>query len=147
MYDVALPDTAIVAYANTLLMFDKEKAGMEVEDVVVPERWFKKYYPNGTMSRTALSAKAANGRSVWECYVAGLNPTDEDDDLVADITFENGVPKVSIANGEKSNRMYRILATKTLDNAESPLDVTNVPDLSAQPYNVYRFFRISAELP
>jgi len=147
MYDVALPDTAIVAYANTLLMFDQEKAGVEVGDVVVPERWFKKYYPSGTMSRSALSAKAANGRSAWECYVAGLDPTDEDDDLVADITFEGGVPKVSIANGEKSNRMYRILATKTLDNAEAPLDVTDVPDLSAEPYWDYRFFRISAELP
>ena len=44
MYDAALPDTAIVAYANTLLMFDQERAGMEIEDVVVPERWFKKYY-------------------------------------------------------------------------------------------------------
>ena len=147
MYDVAIPDTAIVAYANTLLMFDQEKAGVEVGDVVVPERWFKKYYPSGTMSRSALSAKAANGRSAWECYVAGLDPTDEDDDLVADITFEDGVPKVSIANGEKSNRMYRILATKTLDNAEAPLDVTDVPDLSAEPYRDYRFFRISAELP
>ena len=147
MYDVALPDTAIVAYANTLLMFDQEKAGVEVGDVVVPERWFKKYYPSGTISRSALLAKAANGRSAWECYVAGLDPTDEDDDLVADITFEGGVPKVSIANGEKSNRMYRILATKTLDNAEAPLDVTDVPDLSAEPYWDYRFFRISAELP
>jgi hypothetical protein len=147
MYDIALPDTAIVAYANTLLMFDQEGAGMEIEDVVVPERWFKKFYPSGTMSRTALSATAANGRSVWECYVAGLDPTDEDDDLVADITFENGVPKVSIANGEKSNRIYRIYATKRLDGLETPLDVTNVPDLSVEPYGDYRFFRISAELP
>ena len=147
MYDVALPDTAIVAYANTLLMFDQEKAGMDVGDVVVLERWFKKYYPNGTMSQSALSAKAANGRNVWECYVAGVDPTDEDDDLVADITFENGVPKVSIANGEKSNRMYRILATKTLDGSEPPLDVTNVTDLSIEPYGDYRFFRVSAELP
>ena len=114
---------------------------------MVPERWYKEYYPNSMMSRAALSAKAANGRSVWECYVAGLDPTDEDDDLVADITFENGVPKVSVANGEKPNRMYRILSTKTLDYAEVPLDVTNVPDLSAEPYREYRFFRISAELP
>ena len=147
MYDVALPDTAIAAYANTLLMLDEERAGIEIGDVVVPERWFKKFYPSGTMSRTALSATAANGRSVWECYVARLDPTDEDDDLVADITFENGVPKVSIANGEKSNRIYRIYATKGLDGLETPLDVTNVPDLSVEPYGDDRFFRISAELP
>ena len=147
MYDVALPDTAIVAYANTLFMFDQERAGVGMGDVVVPERWFKKYYPSGTMSRTALSVTAANGRSVWECYVAGLDPTDENDDLVADITFENGVPKVSIVNGEKSNRTYRIYATKSLDGLETPLDVTNVPDLSVEPYKDYRFFRIFAELP
>ena len=99
------------------------------------------------MSKSALSVTAANGRSVWECYVAGLDPTDEGDDLVADITFENGVPKVSIAKGEKSNRIYRIYATKSVDGLETPLDVTNVPDLSAEPYGDYRFFRISAELP
>ena len=147
MYDVALPDTAIVAYANTLLMLDQEGAGMEIDDVIVPERWFKKYYPNSAMSKPALAATAANGRSVWECYVAGLDPNDEDDDLVADITFENGVPKVSIANGEKSNRIYRIYATKSLDGQETPVDVTDVPDLSVEPYGDYRFFRISAELP
>ena len=147
MFATALPDTAIVAYANMLLMFDENKAGEKVGDVVVPECWFKKYYPGDSLSQTALTAKAANGRSIWECYVAGLDPTAKDDDLVAGIAFENGVPKVSIANGEKANRSYRILAVKALDCPETPLDVTDVPDLSAEPYGEYRFFRISAEIP
>lgn len=149
MYYSELPDSAIAAYTATLMQFDEEPAGVAVEEggTVVPERWFATYHPGQTITREQLLAKAANGRSVWECYVAGLDPTDEDDDLVADITFENGVPKVSIAKGEKSNRIYRIYATKSIDGLETPLDVTNVPDLSAEPYGDYRFFRISAELP
>ena len=149
MYYSALPDSAIAAYTATLMQFDEEPAGVAVEEggTVVPESWFAQYRPGQTITRAQLLAKAANGRSVWECYVAGLDPTDEDDDLVADITFEDGVPKVSFANGEKSNRIYRIYATKSLDGLETPVDVTDVPDLSVEPYSDYRFFRISVELP
>ena len=149
MYYLELPDSAIAAYTATLMLFDEDPAGVAIEEggTVVPESWFAKYRPGQAITRAQLLAKAANGRSVWECYVAGLDPTDEGDDLVADITFENGVPKVSIANGEKSNRIYRIYATRSLDGPETPLDVTDVPDLSVEPYGDYRFFRISAELP
>lgn len=149
MYYAALPDSAIAAYAATLMQFDKEPAGIAVEEggTVVPECWFAKYCPGQTITRERLLARAANGRNLWECYVAGLDPNDADDDLVADITFENGVPKVSFAKGEKPSRTYRIYATKTLSGLETPVDVTDVQDLSVEPYRDYRFFRISAELP
>ena len=149
MYCTALPDAAIAAYAATLFGFDESPAGVAVEDggTVVPECWFAKYRPGKTLSREQLLAKAANGRSVWECYVAGLDPTDENDDLVADIAFEDGVPKVSIANGAKTNRKYRIWGRKSLNPDETPVDVTNVEDLSAEGCKDLRFFHITAELP
>lgn len=147
MYDIALSDAAIVAYANTLLMLDPQKAGLDLRGTVVPEYWYKKYYPKGVLSLSSLSARAANGRSVWECYVAGLDPTDEDDDLVAGISFESGRPNIFIEHGAKPNRTYRILASKTLDKSETPVDVTNVHDLSSKPYDILRFFKILGSLP
>ena len=149
MYYSALPDSAIAAYTATLLQFDEEPAGVAVEEggTVVPESWFAKYCPGKTITREQLLAKAANGRSVWECYVAGLDPADENDDLVADITFEDGVPKVSIANGGKTSRQYRIFGRKSLSHDETPVDVTDVEDLFAEGYEDLRFFHITAELP
>ena len=147
MYDTALPDTAIVSYANTLLMLDSQKAGLELNGTVVPECWYRKYYPKGTLSSSALLAKAANRRSVWECYVAGLDPTDATDDLVAGISLENGIPSVFIERGAKPNRTYRILASKTLDKSETPVDVTDVHDLSSKPYDALRFFKVFSSLP
>lgn len=147
MYDVALSDKAIISYANTMLMFDPQKAGLEMNGTVIPERWYQKYYPNGTLSSSALLAKAANGHSLWECYVAGLDPTDADDDLVAGISFEHGIPNVFIERGAKPNRTYRILASRSLDKSETPVDVTNVKDLSSKSYELLHFFRISCSVP
>jgi len=149
MYYSALPDSAIAAYTATLMQFDDDPAGVAVEEggTVVPERWFAKYRPGQTITRAQLLAPAANGRSVWECYVAGLDPNDEDDDLVPEISFEGGVPKVSIANGRKTSRQYRIWGRKSLSPAEAPVDVTDVEDLSADGYEDLRFFHISVELP
>jgi len=93
---------------------------------------------------SAALADAENGRKVWECYVADLDPTDADDDLVARIDFVDGKPKVSILKGQSPNRTYRIMGLETLGSAEVPTDVTNISDLSETPY---RFFYITVSLP
>ena len=83
----------------------------------------------------AALATAANGRPVWQCYVAGLDPTDPDDDLVADIAMVNGEPKISVGGkGEREGRVYT---------------VEGKPDLSSEwgPTNNFsRFFRVKAGL-
>ena len=72
---------------------------------------------------------------MWECYVAGLDPTDLDDDLVADIAIVDGEPKISVGGkGEREGRVYT---------------VEGKPDLSAEwgPTNMTsRFLRVKAGL-
>jgi hypothetical protein len=47
-----------------------------------------------------------DGRPVWECCVADLDPTDADDDLVANIEIVDGEPEISILRGESPDRVY-----------------------------------------
>ena len=58
--------------------------------------------------QAAARTIAANGRPVWECYVADLDPEDPDDDLVAAIEMDGGEAHVSILKGEKATRSYEI---------------------------------------
>lgn len=78
---------------------------------------------------------AANGRPVWECYVADLDPEDPDDDLVADIELVNGLPLVTILKGESANRIYET------QGAPTPVGPWGEPDESS------RFFRVKVRLP
>ena len=67
--------------------------------------------------------------------MAGLDPTDPDDDLVADIAIVDGEPKISVGGrGEREGRVYT---------------VEGKPDLSAEwgpTNNLSRFFRVKAGL-
>ncbi len=111
-----------------------------VGDVNIPIAWIANAAPDtlslaGGDYEAAALATAANGRPVWQCYVAGLDPTDPDDDLVADIAMVNGEPKISVGGkGERDGRVYT---------------VEGKPDLSAEwgPTNNFsRFFRLKAGL-
>ena len=54
---------------------------------------------------------------MWECYVAGLDPTDEDDEFVAKIEFVDGEPVVSVGGrGERDGRVYTVEGTADLLN-------------------------------
>ena len=64
--------------------------------------------------------------------------------LVAGISFENGLPKVTVQKGRSAARVYRIKGWTSPNTAGSGTDVTDVADLTATPY---RFFRLSVELP
>lgn len=93
----------------------------------------------------AANATARNGRTVWECYVADLDPEDEDSDLVAEFAFdENGKPVVSIAEGESANRKYTTQGARSLGGKVQWDDLDEGDDWAAQGY---RFFRIKVELP
>ena len=83
----------------------------------------------------AANATAANGRPVWECYVADLDPADPDDNLVAGIEMVDGKPVVSILKGESPNRSY------TVEGAPEPTGPWG------EATDESRFFRIRVALP
>ena len=116
--------------------------------VPVPHTWLDRH-PFGLLLHGGDyelfgNATASNGRKVWECYVADLDPLNAESDLVAGIVFENGLPKVTIHKGRSAARVYRVMGWTSPGAAGSGTDVTDVADLTATPY---RFFRISVELP
>ena len=84
---------------------------------------------------------------VWECYVAGLDPTDEEARFEATITMDsNGKPHIEwnppLPAAEAAKREYRILGAKSLGGAWD--DVTDMADPDAEGY---RFFKAKVEMP
>ena len=97
----------------------------------------------------AANAMAANGvNKVWECYVAGISPTNEAAKFEATITMDaEGKPVVKwnppLTEDEAAKRTYRTLGKKTLDAEEDWTDVTDVDDPDAAGW---RFFKVSVEM-
>ena len=112
----------------------------ETTPVPVPAAWLEAKAAsalaatNGDMEEAA-NATAANGRPVWECYVADLDPEDPESDLVAGIEMVDGKPVVSILKGESPDRTY-----KTQGAPEPGGPWGEVTEES-------RFFRVRADLP
>ena len=85
----------------------------------------------------AANAMGANGvNKVWECYVAGIDPEDEDAKFIATISMDaGGKPVVAhdppLSEEEAAKRTYRTLGKKTLDPNEDWTDVTDESDLEA----------------
>lgn len=97
----------------------------------VPYSYFDTDYPalltaaNGDYEAAAL-ATARNGRPVWECYVAGLDPTDETDDFIATIEMVNGVPKISVGGrGERPGRVYTVEGKENLGDQWGPTNAVS----------------------
>ena len=97
----------------------------------------------------AAMATAANGANkVWECYVAGISPTNPAARFEAVIEIgADGKPAVTWTpdlneGGTKNERVYRVLGAKTLGGGWD--DVTNMADPDAEGY---RFFKAMVEMP
>ena len=92
---------------------------------------------------------AANGvNKVWQCYVAGIDPEDEDAKFIATISMDaGGKPVVAhdppLSEEEAAKRTYRTLGKKTLDPNEEWTDVTDVDDPDAAGW---RFFKVKVEM-
>ena len=96
----------------------------------VPYAWLRGFYPEISDEyeayETAAHATAANGRPVWECYVAGLDPTDKTDDFVATIEMVNGVPQISVGGrGERSGSVYIVEGKENLGDSWGPTNATS----------------------
>ncbi len=120
----------------------------------VPHTWLEVEAPsilanNGGKYEDAANATAANGENkVWECYVAGISPTNEAAKFEARIEIDDdGKPEVSwlpkLPPEEEAKRIYRILGTKKLELGAQWSDVTSLVNPVAEGY---RFFKVSVEI-
>ncbi|MBR3582324.1 MAG: leucine-rich repeat protein [Kiritimatiellae bacterium] len=113
--------------------------------VPVPHSWLDGY-PEALAAhggdREAFAADwAANGRNrVWECYVAGTDPTLENAEFkITSLSFEDGRVAVRWSpdlneNGTKSNRTYTVEGKPAMTNEWGPRDASS------------HFFRVRVEL-
>lgn len=88
----------------------------------------------------AANAVSANGMKVWECYVAGIDPSDPESRFVVEIEMKDGLPTITWKpnlNADEETRIYTIYGNETLDE-EGWTSPTN---------SLHRFFKISVELP
>ena len=122
--------------------------------VPVPHSFLDTDYPlllsaHGGDYEAAANAPAANGvNKVWECYVAGIDPTDEEARFEATIEIgPDGKPEVKwnppLSEEETAKRIYRTYGRKTLDPKEEWTAVTDVSDLDAAGW---KFFKAAVEM-
>ena len=113
----------------------------------VPYVWLRGYFPHTPDEydayESAAKEDAANGlNKVWECYVAGLNPTNATDVFRTVISIgADGGPVVGWDPdlnecGTKHERVY------TVEGRESLTDGDWVPTNAAS-----RFFRVKVSMP
>ena len=112
----------------------------------VPYVWLRAYYPETPdeydFYEATAKETAANGvNKAWECYVAGLVPTNATDVFRAVISMENGAPVVGWEpdlneGGTKHERVY------TVEGKENLADKSWAPTNSAS-----RFFRVKVSMP
>ena len=87
---------------------------------------------------------AANGvNKVWECYVAGLCPTNSAEVFRTVISWENGEPKISwepkLSADEESRRVYTEIGKTNLhDNGWTDVSTSNRAGM--------RFFKVKVEM-
>ncbi len=132
------------------------KSETSTTPVPVPHSFLDTDYPSilavhGGDYEEAAKATAANGvNKVWECYVAGISPTNAAARFEATIEMgADGKPVVTWTpdlneGGKKSERVYRVLGAKELGAAAQWDDVTDVEDPDAEGY---RFFKAAVEMP
>ena len=111
----------------------------------VPYAWLRGFYPELADEfdayESAALATAANGRDkVWECYVAGISPTNEAARFEARIDVSNGVPVVTWSpdlndGGTKAERVYTVEGKERLGDGWGPTNAAS------------RFFRVKVGMP
>ena len=111
----------------------------------VPYVWLRTYYPEtpdeNDFYEAAAKEDAANGvNKVWECYVAGISPTNAADVFRAVISMKNGAPVVGWEpdlndGGTKHERVYTVEGKENLADSWAPTNSAS------------RFFRVKVSMP
>ena len=90
----------------------------------------------------AAKATAANGRNkVWECYVAGISPTNETARFTAAIEIAGGVPQITWSPNLNTNGIERIYTIWGKTNLTDGVE-WECPTNSAR-----RFFKVKVDMP
>ncbi len=146
--------------ADVLRIVDEDKAasrcdddGTQVDGVSVPSEWLETEAAPilerlGGDTEAAAQTMAANGvNKVWECYVAGISPTNETARFDATIDIVDGKPVVRwdppLSAAEEAKRIRKVLGKRSLDDPNGWQDMTNINDPDAAGY---RFFKVSVEM-
>ena len=91
--------------------------------VPVPYSWLDAYpallKKNGNDYEETASAAAANGvNRVWECYLAGLDPTNPESRFQVTIEMNEGTPEIRYSPNLGTARRYRIEGKSALSETE-----------------------------
>ena len=115
-----------------------------VYGVTIPHSWLSSeagtiLVANRGDYEAAALATAANGvNKVWECYVAGISPTNAADLFRAVISMENGNPIIGwepkLSAAEEAKRVYTVEGKAHLTDAWAPTNSAS------------RFFRVKVEM-
>ena len=109
----------------------------------LPEDWIE-MYPESVAE--SLVAPAQNGRTVWVCYILGIDPEDPEDDLkITDFKMEDGRPVIALnhtADGSGNSFGSRV---KTLGKAE--LADEEWLEVPAEGDSSLKFFTVEVEMP
>ncbi len=108
--------------------------------------WLRGHFPHTPDEydayESAAKEDAANGvNEVWECYVAGLNPTNATDMFRTVILWKDGKPVIGWdpdlnEGGTKQERVYTVLGRESL--TQGSWGPTNAAS---------RFFKVKVALP
>jgi hypothetical protein len=147
---VSNANVATRAYAPVVVSGARTRSVTTTHDI--PYEYLDEIYPAITNNASQFASDAeydalANGASpfgksipLWQDYVAGTDPTDENDRFTANITFENGELKVTwdpdLNDNGQQRRVY------TIKGAVELTDEFTAPTNSAS-----RFFKVEVSLP
>ena len=108
----------------------------------VPYDWLERHSLVGTAGFESAAFGMASNRvnKVWQCYVAGISPTNATARFEARIEIENGVPVVKWSpdlneGGTRNERVYTVEGQERLGDGWGPTNATS------------RFFRVKVAMP
>jgi hypothetical protein len=139
------PDTngdGVGDYEHVYVYFTDPLEGMDAAfttntPVKVPFTWLEQYADalaaHGGDHEAFAADTAANGRPVWACYVADLDPTDAGAQLK--MRWQDGTP---VYGPTSADRVYVLEGSEDLTNPEGWCNPTNAQQ---------RFFRVRVEVP
>ena len=112
------------------------------KSVTVPGTWLAE------KTTRAVTAVAANGRKVWECYVVGLDPGDATNDfrIVSFPIKADGTPDLTNIVFEPERGRWNVPDAQVVVKGAATLDGP-WDDVPSGGNSTFRFFKVVVELP